>query len=134
VLPAFRAQCPTRVLHFASRGESAAADQLFGRLLLAEKDQRQAQALEWGPCLLGYSQGQTYSLRRRRSRTGSQRGPRSRAGADSPTSVHRRFDHSLAEQLRAERSAQERVILTAHECVEGVRRRVFLKKREPDFH
>ena len=40
------------------------------------------------------------------------------------------FDHSLAEQLRAERSAQERV-LAAHECVEGVR--AFFEKREPEF-
>ena len=40
------------------------------------------------------------------------------------------FDHSLAEQLRAERSAQERV-LAAYDCVEGVR--AFFEKREPDF-
>jgi 2-(1,2-epoxy-1,2-dihydrophenyl)acetyl-CoA isomerase len=40
------------------------------------------------------------------------------------------FDHSLPQQLRAERSAQERV-LAAHECVEGVR--AFFEKREPDF-
>jgi 2-(1,2-epoxy-1,2-dihydrophenyl)acetyl-CoA isomerase len=40
------------------------------------------------------------------------------------------FDSSLPEQLRAERTAQERV-LAAHECVEGVR--AFFEKREPDF-
>jgi 2-(1,2-epoxy-1,2-dihydrophenyl)acetyl-CoA isomerase len=40
------------------------------------------------------------------------------------------FDNSLAEQLRAERAAQER-ILDAHECVEGVR--AFFDKRDPDF-
>jgi 2-(1,2-epoxy-1,2-dihydrophenyl)acetyl-CoA isomerase len=40
------------------------------------------------------------------------------------------FDHSLSQQLRAERTAQERV-LAAHECVEGVR--AFFEKREPDF-
>jgi 2-(1,2-epoxy-1,2-dihydrophenyl)acetyl-CoA isomerase len=40
------------------------------------------------------------------------------------------FDHSLAEQLRAERAAQER-ILDAHECVEGVR--AFFEKRDPNF-
>jgi 2-(1,2-epoxy-1,2-dihydrophenyl)acetyl-CoA isomerase len=40
------------------------------------------------------------------------------------------FDNSLSEQLRAERSAQERV-LDAHECVEGVR--AFFEKRDPDF-
>jgi 2-(1,2-epoxy-1,2-dihydrophenyl)acetyl-CoA isomerase len=40
------------------------------------------------------------------------------------------FDHSLSQQLRAERSAQERV-LAAHECVEGVR--AFFEKRDPDF-
>ena len=40
------------------------------------------------------------------------------------------FDNSLTQQLRAERTAQERV-LAAHECVEGVR--AFFEKREPDF-
>jgi 2-(1,2-epoxy-1,2-dihydrophenyl)acetyl-CoA isomerase len=40
------------------------------------------------------------------------------------------FDNSLAEQLKAERAAQER-ILDAHECVEGVR--AFFEKRDPDF-
>jgi 2-(1,2-epoxy-1,2-dihydrophenyl)acetyl-CoA isomerase len=40
------------------------------------------------------------------------------------------FDNSLTAQLRAERSAQER-ILDGHECVEGVR--AFFEKREPDF-
>jgi 2-(1,2-epoxy-1,2-dihydrophenyl)acetyl-CoA isomerase len=40
------------------------------------------------------------------------------------------FDNSLAEQLRAERSAQER-ILDAHECFEGVS--AFFEKRDPDF-
>lgn len=40
------------------------------------------------------------------------------------------FDHSLAEQLRAERSAQETTI-EAHDCVEGVR--AFFEKREPRF-
>jgi 2-(1,2-epoxy-1,2-dihydrophenyl)acetyl-CoA isomerase len=40
------------------------------------------------------------------------------------------FDNSLSEQLRAERSAQERVADT-HECVEGVR--AFFANREPDF-
>jgi enoyl-CoA hydratase/carnithine racemase len=36
----------------------------------------------------------------------------------------------LPQQLRAERTAQERV-LAAHECVEGVR--AFFEKRAPDF-
>jgi 2-(1,2-epoxy-1,2-dihydrophenyl)acetyl-CoA isomerase len=40
------------------------------------------------------------------------------------------FDNSLSEQLRAERTAQER-ILDAHDCVEGVR--AFFEKREPHF-
>jgi 2-(1,2-epoxy-1,2-dihydrophenyl)acetyl-CoA isomerase len=40
------------------------------------------------------------------------------------------FDNSLSEQVRAERSAQER-ILDAHECFEGVR--AFFEKREPNF-
>ena len=40
------------------------------------------------------------------------------------------FDNSLAEQLRAERAAQEQS-LDAHECVEGVR--AFFEKRDPDF-
>ena len=40
------------------------------------------------------------------------------------------FDNSLTQQLRAERTAQERV-LAAHECVEGVR--AFFEKRDPDF-
>jgi 2-(1,2-epoxy-1,2-dihydrophenyl)acetyl-CoA isomerase len=40
------------------------------------------------------------------------------------------FDNTLSEQLRAERTAQER-ILDAHECFEGVR--AFFEKREPNF-
>ena len=40
------------------------------------------------------------------------------------------FDHSLQEQLRAERSAQE-MTLQNHDCVEGVR--AFFEKREPHF-
>jgi 2-(1,2-epoxy-1,2-dihydrophenyl)acetyl-CoA isomerase len=40
------------------------------------------------------------------------------------------FDHSLQEQLRAERSAQE-MTLETHDCVEGVR--AFFEKREPHF-
>ena len=40
------------------------------------------------------------------------------------------FDHSLQEQLRAERSAQE-MTLETHDCVEGVR--AFFEKREPNF-
>lgn len=40
------------------------------------------------------------------------------------------FDHSLQEQLRAERSAQE-MTLDTHDCVEGVR--AFFEKREPHF-
>jgi len=40
------------------------------------------------------------------------------------------FDHSLQEQLRAERSAQEMTLQT-HDCVEGVR--AFFEKREPHF-
>jgi 2-(1,2-epoxy-1,2-dihydrophenyl)acetyl-CoA isomerase len=40
------------------------------------------------------------------------------------------FDHSLQEQLRAERSAQE-MTLETQDCVEGVR--AFFEKREPHF-
>jgi enoyl-CoA hydratase/carnithine racemase len=40
------------------------------------------------------------------------------------------FDHSLAEQLRAERSAREKT-LEVHDFVEGVR--TFFEKREPHF-
>ncbi len=40
------------------------------------------------------------------------------------------FDHSLQQQLRAERSAQE-MSLESHDCVEGVR--AFFEKREPHF-
>jgi len=40
------------------------------------------------------------------------------------------FDHSLEQQLRAERSAQE-MNLEAQDCVEGVR--AFFEKREPHF-
>jgi 2-(1,2-epoxy-1,2-dihydrophenyl)acetyl-CoA isomerase len=40
------------------------------------------------------------------------------------------FDNSLLQQVRAERTAQQRV-LEARECVEGVR--AFFEKREPRF-
>ncbi len=40
------------------------------------------------------------------------------------------FDHSLQEQLRAERSAQE-MSLASQDCVEGVR--AFFEKRDPHF-
>jgi 2-(1,2-epoxy-1,2-dihydrophenyl)acetyl-CoA isomerase len=40
------------------------------------------------------------------------------------------FDHSLEQQVQAERTAQERT-LEAQECVEGVR--AFFEKREPNF-
>jgi enoyl-CoA hydratase/carnithine racemase len=40
------------------------------------------------------------------------------------------FDHTLEQQLRAERSAQE-MSLETHDCVEGVR--AFFEKREPNF-
>jgi len=40
------------------------------------------------------------------------------------------FDHSLQEQLKAERSAQE-MTLETNDCVEGVR--AFFEKREPHF-
>ncbi|HVC02732.1 MAG TPA: enoyl-CoA hydratase-related protein [Steroidobacteraceae bacterium] len=58
--------------------------------------------------------------------------------ADGPTAVIGQiralhaatFDHSLEEQLRAERSAQE-ISLETDDCVEGVR--AFFEKREPNF-
>jgi 2-(1,2-epoxy-1,2-dihydrophenyl)acetyl-CoA isomerase len=58
--------------------------------------------------------------------------------ADGPTAVIGQiralhaatFDHTLEEQLRAERSAQE-VSLEADDCVEGVR--AFFEKRAPHF-
>ncbi|HUX72525.1 MAG TPA: enoyl-CoA hydratase-related protein [Steroidobacteraceae bacterium] len=58
--------------------------------------------------------------------------------ADGPTAVigqiralhAQTFDHSLEQQLRAERSAQE-MNLEAQDCVEGVR--AFFEKREPHF-
>ena len=50
---------------------------------------------------------------------------------DTPAKlVHLAETVEAAEQLRAERAAQERT-LDAHECVEGVR--AFFEKRDPDF-
>lgn len=97
-------------------------------LLLAEKINA-SQALEWG---LAYSITPTADV----LTTSQEIAHRLAAGPRSVLAQIRQlsastFDHSLAEQLRAERSAQERV-LTAHECVEGVR--AFFEKRDPDFH
>ena len=97
-------------------------------LLLAEKITA-GQALDWG---LAYALaprdevlGKSQEIAQRLAT-----GPRS-VLAQIRQLTASSFDHSLAEQLRAERSAQERV-LAAHECVEGVR--AFFEKREPEFH
>src|SRR3569833_3384184 len=86
-------------------------------LLLAEKISA-SQALEWG---LAYS----VAPRAEVLATAQGLAQRLAAGPRSVLAQIRQltassFDHSLAEQLRAERSAQERD-LAAHECVEGVR-------------
>jgi len=96
-------------------------------LLLAEKISA-SQALEWG---LAYSiapKGQVLATAQEIAHRLAS-GPRS-VLAQIRQLTASSFDHSLAEQLRAERSAQERV-LAAHECVEGVR--AFFEKREPEF-
>lgn len=96
-------------------------------LLLAEKISA-AQALDWG---LAYEVAPKSEVLTR-SLEIAQRlaaGPRSVLAQIRQLSAST-FDHSLAEQLRAERTAQERV-LAAYECVEGVR--AFFEKREPDF-
>jgi 2-(1,2-epoxy-1,2-dihydrophenyl)acetyl-CoA isomerase len=96
-------------------------------LLLAEKISA-TQAVEWGLAYSVAPEAQVLST----SQEIAQRlaaGPRSVLAQIRQLSAST-FDHSLAEQLRAERSAQERV-LAAHECVEGVR--AFFEKREPDF-
>lgn len=96
-------------------------------LLLAEKIDA-SQALEWG---LAYAVAPAAEV----LNTALGIAERLAAGPRSVLAQIRQlnastFDHSLSEQLRAERSAQERV-LAAHECVEGVR--AFFEKREPDF-
>jgi 2-(1,2-epoxy-1,2-dihydrophenyl)acetyl-CoA isomerase len=96
-------------------------------LLLAEKISA-ARALEWGLAyaiapaaeVLGMAQEIAHRLAA---------GPRAVLAQIRQLSAST-FDHSLLEQLRAERSAQERV-LAAHECVEGVR--AFFEKRDPDY-
>jgi len=96
-------------------------------LLLAEKISAQ-QALEWG---LAYSVVPTAEVLSA-AQAIAQRlaaGPRSVLAQIRQLSAST-FDHSLAQQLRAERSAQERV-LAAQECVEGVR--AFFEKRDPDY-
>ncbi len=96
-------------------------------LLLAEKIDAKT-ALEWG---LAYAVVPAADL----MNTAQSLANRLAAGPRSVLAHIRHlnasaFDHSLAEQLRAERAAQER-ILDAHECVEGVR--AFFEKRDPDF-
>jgi 2-(1,2-epoxy-1,2-dihydrophenyl)acetyl-CoA isomerase len=96
-------------------------------LLLADKISA-SQALDWG---LAYSVAPAADVLTE-ARELAQRlaaGPRSVLAQIRQLSAST-FDHSLAEQLRAERSAQERV-LAAYDCVEGVR--AFFEKREPDF-
>lgn len=96
-------------------------------LLLAEKiDARQA--LEWGLAYAAVSPSEVMNA----AQSVAQRlaaGPRSVLAQIRQLNAST-FDHSLSQQLRAERTAQERV-LAAHECVEGVR--AFFEKREPDF-
>ena len=96
-------------------------------LLLAEKiDARQA--VEWGLAYASVPPSEVLSA-------AQQVAQRLAAGPRSVLAQIRQlnastFDNSLPQQLRAERTAQERV-LAAHECVEGVR--AFFEKREPDF-
>jgi 2-(1,2-epoxy-1,2-dihydrophenyl)acetyl-CoA isomerase len=96
-------------------------------LLLAEKIDART-ALDWG---LAYAVVPAAEL----SKTVQSLAQRLAAGPRSVLAHIRHlnaaaFDNSLAEQLRAERAAQERT-LDAHECVEGVR--AFFEKRDPDF-
>ncbi len=96
-------------------------------LLLAEKiDARQA--VEWGLAYASVPPSEVLNA-------AHQVAQRLAAGPRSVLAQIRQlnastFDNSLSQQLRAERTAQERV-LAAHECVEGVR--AFFEKREPDF-
>jgi 2-(1,2-epoxy-1,2-dihydrophenyl)acetyl-CoA isomerase len=96
-------------------------------LLLADKIDA-GKALEWG---LAYAMTPPSEVLAK-AREVAQRlaaGPRSVLAQIRQLSACT-FDHSLPQQLRAERSAQERV-LAAQECVEGVR--AFFEKREPDY-
>jgi 2-(1,2-epoxy-1,2-dihydrophenyl)acetyl-CoA isomerase len=96
-------------------------------LLLAEKIDART-ALEWG---LVYAVVPAADVRN----TAQSVAHRLAAGPRSVLSQIRRltasaFDNSLSEQLRAERTAQERNG-DGHECAEGVR--AFFEKREPHF-
>jgi 2-(1,2-epoxy-1,2-dihydrophenyl)acetyl-CoA isomerase len=110
--------------HLARRiggGRSLAA------LMLAEKISAKT-ALDWGLAYAVVPQGEVVE----RARAVARRlavGPCAVLG--QIRSLHAStFDHSLQEQLRAERSAQE-MTLETHDCVEGVR--AFFEKREPNF-
>ena len=96
-------------------------------LLLAEKISA-SQAVDWGLAYSVAPEAEVVSVAQELAHRLAA-GPRSVLAQIRQLSAST-FDHSLAEQLRAERSAQERV-LAAHECVEGVR--AFFEKREPDF-
>lgn len=110
--------------HLARRiggGRSLAA------LMLAEKIPAKI-ALDWGLAYEVAPRGATLEHARSLARRLAN-GPSAVLG--QIRSLHSStFDHSLQEQLKAERSAQE-MTLETQDCVEGVR--AFFEKREPHF-
>ena len=96
-------------------------------LLLAEKIDAK-KAVEWGLAYAAVAQSDVINTAREIAHRLAA-GPRSVLAQIRQLNAST-FDNSLTQQLRAERTAQERV-LAAHECVEGVR--AFFEKREPDF-
>jgi 2-(1,2-epoxy-1,2-dihydrophenyl)acetyl-CoA isomerase len=105
----------------------AGGGRALSALLLAEKIDART-ALEWGLVYAVVPEAQvTNSALSIAQRLAA--GPRSVLSQIRQLTASA-FDNSLSEQLRAERTAQER-ILDAHECVEGVR--AFFEKREPHF-
>lgn len=103
------------------------ASRSLSSLLLAEKiDARTAH--QWGLAYAVAPDGEVLE-RAMRVAAGLAHGPTAVIG--QIRALHAvTFDHTLEQQLRAERSAQA-ITLETHDCVEGVR--AFFEKREPHF-